>query len=47
MKYSVGVDRDLEDLIPEFLQKRQEDINAIVTAADSKDPEAYGVIGIY
>jgi hypothetical protein len=41
VKYSV-VNRDLEDLIPEFLQKRQEDINAIVTVANSKDPEAYG-----
>lgn len=42
MKYRVVIDRDLEDLIPGFLQKRQEDINAIVTVANSKDPEAYG-----
>ena len=45
MKYSVVVDRDLEDLIPDFLQNRQEDITAIVTAADSKDYEAIRVIG--
>ena len=45
MKYSVVIDRDLEDLIPGFLHKRQEDINAIVTAADSKDSETIRVIG--
>lgn len=45
MKHIVVVERDLEDLIPGFMQKRQDDIKAILTAVHTKDYEAIRVIG--
>lgn len=45
MKHIVIVDSDLEELIPGFMQNRQADINAILTAAHNLDYETIRVIG--
>ncbi|WP_371362285.1 hypothetical protein SRRS_34740 [Sporomusa rhizae] len=45
MKQVVVVDSDLEDLIPGFLAKRQEDIAAVLTAIQTNDYETIRIIG--
>lgn len=45
MKQVVIIDRDLEDLIPGFLAKRQEDIAAILTAIQANDYETIRIVG--
>ncbi len=44
-KEAVTIDSDLKELIPGFLHKRQEDIQAIRTAADAGDYESIRIIG--
>lgn len=45
MKHIVVVDSDLEELIPGFINKRQEDICAILAAAQTRDYETIRIIG--
>lgn len=41
----IHVDKDLEDLIPEFLANRQDDVAAIRGAVDAGDYETIRVLG--
>lgn len=45
MKQEVIVDRDLEDLIPGFLAKRQQDIATILTAIQANNYETIRIVG--
>jgi HPt (histidine-containing phosphotransfer) domain-containing protein len=42
---AVKIDRDLEDLIPGYLKRRQEDIAAIRSACDAGDFENIRILG--
>ena len=42
---SVVVDRDLEDLIPGFMQRRREDVSAMRNALTAGDMEALRICG--
>ena len=44
-KIIVHVDKDLEDLIPEFLESRRADVDAIGSAAGAQDYETVRVLG--
>ena len=41
----VHIDRELEDLIPGFLNNRQKDIQALRTAVEKRDFASVGMIG--
>jgi HPt (histidine-containing phosphotransfer) domain-containing protein len=44
-KIVVQVDADLEDLIPEYLQNRRQDVEAILKALENQDYETIRVLG--
>lgn len=44
-KIVVHIDADLEDLIPGYLQKRQEDVKTIVDALERGDYETIRILG--
>ena len=44
-RITVKIDRDLEDLIPGYLKRRQEDISAIRNACDACDFENIRILG--
>ena len=41
----VRVDRDIKDLIPEFLENKERDVNAIAAALTQQDYETIRVLG--
>ena len=41
----VRVDRDIKDLIPEFLENKERDVNAIAAALTQRDYETIRVLG--
>ncbi len=44
-RITVKIDRDLEDLIPGYLERRQEDVSAIRDACDAGDFDKIKILG--